>query len=84
MANSNRRRVRVKFAYSFDDDQVLPITQTTVIKSEPYFKVIATEDEATKQFYHNKPKKKVTPLLFEADSLDEEDPSQLKVSYYTK
>jgi hypothetical protein len=57
------------------------MTETTVIKTEPCFKVLATEDEATKQFYQNKPKKQVKPPLFEADSLDEEDPSQLNVSY---
>lgn len=52
---ANRRRARLKFAYSFDNDRILPITQTTVIKTEPCFKVIIAEDEATKHFYRNKP-----------------------------
>ncbi len=53
-----------------------------MIKTEPCFKVIATEDQATKQFYQNKPKKQETASLIEADSLDEEYPFQLNVSYY--
>ncbi len=80
--SSNRRRIRVKFAYSFDDDRLLPMAQPTVLKTEPCFKVIATEDQATKQFYQNKPKKQEKPPMIEADSLDEEYPSQFNVSYY--
>jgi hypothetical protein len=85
---SNRRRVRVKFAYSFDNDRVLPITQTTVIKTEPYFKVIATEDQVTKLFYQNKSKehRKIQYIeqrtISEPDSLEDEYSPQLIVSYY--
>ncbi len=45
----NRRGVRVKF----DDEQLLPMAQTTVIKTEPYFQINSTEDQVTKYFYHN-------------------------------
>jgi len=84
--SSNRRRVRVKFAYSFDDERVLPITQTTVIKTEPYFKVIATEDQVTKTFYQNKSKEhKKTQFIeqrtiSESDSLEDEYSPQIIVS----
>ncbi|CAF2790999.1 unnamed protein product [Rotaria sp. Silwood2] len=47
-------QVRVKFTYSFDNDQLLPIKQTTLVKMEPCFNVIASEDELTKHFYQNK------------------------------
>ncbi|CAF0910099.1 unnamed protein product [Rotaria sordida] len=46
---SNRRGIRVKF----DDEQFSPLTQTTVIKTEPCFQVNSTEDQITKHFYHN-------------------------------
>ncbi len=80
--------MRVKFAYSFDNDQVLPITQTTVIKTEPCFKVIAREDQITKNFYQNKSKEhKKTQFieqrtLSEPDSLEDEYFPQLIVSCY--
>jgi hypothetical protein len=82
---THRHRVRVKFAYSFDNDRILPITQTTVIKTEPCFKVTATEDKDTKQFYHNKSQinqfiKQRT--LSEPDSLDDEYYPKLIVSHY--
>lgn len=80
--NNNRRRSRVKFAYSFDNDRVLPITQTTLIKTEPCFKVIATEDEGTKSFYLNKSQISKQKTLIERDSLEDEDPLPLTVSYY--
>ncbi|CAF1242206.1 unnamed protein product [Rotaria magnacalcarata] len=46
---SNRRGIRVKF----DDEQVTPSIQTTVIKTEPCFHVNSTEDQVTKHFYQN-------------------------------
>ncbi|CAF0852835.1 unnamed protein product [Adineta steineri] len=46
---SNRRGVRVKF----DDEQRLPITKTTHIKTEPCFQVNSSEDQVTKHFYEN-------------------------------
>lgn len=46
---SSRRGIRVKF----DDEQLPSMTQTTVIKTEPYFQVNSTEDQVTKHFYHN-------------------------------
>jgi hypothetical protein len=84
---SHRRRVRVKFAYSFDNDRVLPITQTTVIKTEPCFEVIAIEDQAAKYFYQNKLKKHGNTQFIEkkpsieSDSLEEEDPPPSIVSF---
>ena len=87
-STSNRRRVRVKFAYSFDNDGVLPSTQTTVFKTEPCFKIVATEDQAAKQFYLNKPKNREKPRLIkqetsiEADSLDDEESPRFNVSRY--
>jgi len=70
-STSNRRRVRVKFAYSFDNDRILPITQTTVIKTEPCFKVTATEDNNTKQFYYNKSQFNKQRTISQQDSLEE-------------
>ncbi|CAF3924630.1 unnamed protein product [Adineta steineri] len=73
MLSPDRRRVRVDFAYSFDNDQLVPMTQTTIIKSEPCFKVTAIEDEVTKHFYHNKSHNKIDQRIpSEADSLDED------------
>lgn len=46
---STRRGIRVKF----DDEQLPSTTQTTVIKTEPYFQINSTEDQVTKHFYHN-------------------------------
>ncbi|CAF3855526.1 unnamed protein product [Rotaria sp. Silwood1] len=46
---SNRHGVRVKF----NDERLSPLTQTTVIKTEPCFQVNSTEDQVTKHFYHN-------------------------------
>ncbi|CAF5169263.1 unnamed protein product, partial [Rotaria sp. Silwood1] len=43
-----------KFNYLFDNDQLLPTVQTTLLKTEPCFNVIAIEDEVTKHFYQNK------------------------------
>ncbi|CAF3387586.1 unnamed protein product [Rotaria sp. Silwood1] len=43
-----------KFTYLFDNDQLLPTAQTTLLKIEPCFNVIAIEDEVTKHFYQNK------------------------------
>lgn len=84
-------RPRVKFAYSFDKDQDVAITQTTVIKSEPCFQVITVEDRALKDFYRNETKQEEeTPLIeqsisLESDSLEEEDPSKSTVDFrYTK
>jgi hypothetical protein len=88
---SDRRRVRVKVAYSLDNDRLSPITQTTVIKSEPCFKVTATEDEVTKHFYRNKSQtisreQKITQFVrqrmpSDADSLDDEYSPEMIVSH---
>jgi hypothetical protein len=90
---SKQRRVRVKFVYSSDNDQILPITQTTVIKTAPCFKVTATEDEDTKQFYKNKSqissKQHQTNQLIkqrtlsEPDSLEDEYSPKFIVSHST-
>lgn len=83
----NRRRVRVKFVYSFDKDEHSPITQTTIIKSEPCFQVIAKQDQLVKDFYQNQIKQHEDIQLikqstsFESDSLEDESPSQSKVIY---
>ncbi|CAF2539128.1 unnamed protein product [Rotaria sp. Silwood2] len=50
----DERQLLVKFTYSFDKDQLLPITQTTLLKIEPCFNVITIEDEVAKNFYENK------------------------------
>jgi len=76
---STRHGIRVKF----DDERLLPMAQTTVIKTEPYFQINSTEDQVTKHFYHNefpskneeqneffKPISSKTPS--ERDSLEEE------------
>jgi hypothetical protein len=84
----SRHRIRVKFAYSVDNDRVLPITQTTVIKTEPCFKVTVTEDQITKHFYQNKLKKHENIQLIEqetpseADSLEDSYSPQLIVSCF--
>jgi hypothetical protein len=62
-SSSNRRRVRVKFDYSFDNDQRLPRTQTTVIKSQPCFKVTVIEDQMTKHFYQNRSKHNTSQVI---------------------
>ena len=81
----HRRGVRVKFAYLFDKDEESTMTQTTVIKSEPCFQVIAIEDHVTKDFYQNKVKQHgqtqlmVQSTSIESDSLEDEYSSQSKV-----
>ena len=84
-------RPRVKFAYLFDKDEDLPITQTTVIKSEPCFQVIAIEDHGLKNFYQNETKQdEEVPLIeqsisFESDSLEDEHlPKSTVILYHTK
>ena len=85
---SNRRRVRVRFVYSLDNDQNLPRIQTTVIKNEPYFKINTTEDQIVRRFYQNESKQHLeTPTvqqktLIEQDSLEDDDFFPLEVSFY--
>jgi hypothetical protein len=50
---STRHGIRVKFASSSDDDRLVSMTKTTVIKTEPCFQVNASEDQVTKHFYKN-------------------------------
>ena len=68
---SNRHGIRVKFAYSLDEDgeQIAPTSQTTVVKTEPFFHVQASEDQITKHFYENEFPVESQPS---PDSLEEE------------
>ncbi|CAF4496272.1 unnamed protein product [Rotaria socialis] len=50
----DRTRTSLKFVDPMDNDQSLPIMQTTVLRIVPRFKIIATIDEPTKVFYQNK------------------------------
>lgn len=67
---SNQRRVRVRFAYSFDSDRVVPVTQTDVNKTESCFAINAIDDQLIKQ-----------GILSERDSLEKDDFLQMNVSY---
>lgn len=70
---SNRHGIRVKFAYSLDEDgeQITSTRQTTVVKTEPFFHVQASEDQVTKHFYENEFPVESQPS---PDSLEEEGP----------
>ncbi|CAF3567811.1 unnamed protein product [Rotaria socialis] len=50
----DRTRTSLKLVDPMDNDQSLPIMQTTVLRIVPRFKIIATIDEPTKVFYQNK------------------------------
>ena len=66
---SNRHGIRVKFAYSLDDDdahdeadahaddddknRLVPMGQTTVVRTEPYFRIESSEDQVARHFYDN-------------------------------
>lgn len=70
---SHRHGIRVKF----DDEKLPSMSQTTLVKTEPYFQINAIEDQVTKHFYENEPinqsfKRNLTKSFSEADSLDEE------------
>ena len=85
---SNRHGIRVKFAYSLDDgdneddddDRLFPMRQTTVVRTEPYFRIQSSEDQVTKHFYDNPFHVNQQPLIrqcspatpSEPDSLEEE------------
>ena len=68
---SNRRGVRIKF----NDDRVLPVTETMIIKTEPCFTVTVIEDPLTKHFYQNKSKEHTKNQFIKQSSVSELDSS---------